>query len=111
MQFTAEDDERFWFYSSMHFPEPMCLLDTITAEAAYCVLGSANTRVYCLPTTFGIDYRIINGRICIGGNAVTDAAEIPRRTAPEISLAQKKGVGPIGYASAYTMARFRNGFV
>src|SRR5580700_7854485 len=80
MQFTPEDDERFWFYNSMHFPAPMCLFDTITAEAAYCALGSANTRVHCLPTTLGIDYRIINGRVYIGGNAVTDPAEIARRT-------------------------------
>jgi pyruvate,water dikinase len=79
MQFTKEDDERFWFYNSMHFPEPMCLFDTITAEACYCALGSANTRVYCLPTTLGIDSRIINGRYYIGGNAVTDPAEIARR--------------------------------
>ena len=80
MQFTREDDERFWFYNSMHFPAPMCVFDTITAEAAYCALGAANTRVHCLPTTLGIDYRIINGRIYIGGNAVTDPAEIARRT-------------------------------
>ncbi len=80
MQFSKEDDDRFWFYNSMHFPEPMCLFDTITAEAAYCALGSANTRVFSLPTTLGIDYRIINGRIYIGGNAVTDPAEIARRT-------------------------------
>jgi pyruvate, water dikinase len=79
MQFTKEDDERFWFYNSMHFPEPMCLFDTITAEACYCALGAANTRVYCLPTTLGIDSRIINGRYYIGGNAVTDLAEIARR--------------------------------
>jgi pyruvate,water dikinase len=80
MQFSKEDDERFWFYNSMHFPEPMCLFDMITAEAAYCALGSANTRVYSLPTTLGIDCRIINGRVYIGGNAVTDPAEIERRT-------------------------------
>jgi len=80
MQFTKEDDERFWFYNAMHFPEPMCAFDMITAEAAYCGLGSANTRVFCLPTTLGIDYRIINGRVYIGGNAVTDPAEIARRT-------------------------------
>lgn len=80
MQFTKEDDERFWFYNSMHFPEPMCVFDVTTAEAAYCALGAANTRVHCLPTTLGIDYRIINGRIYIGGNAVTDPAEIARRT-------------------------------
>jgi pyruvate, water dikinase len=80
MQFSKEDDQRFWFYNSMHFPEPMSAFDLTTAEAAYCALGAANTRVHCLPTTLGIDYRIINGRIYIGGNAVTDAAEITRRT-------------------------------
>ena len=80
MRFTKEDDERFWFYNSMHFPEPMCAFDVTTAEAAYCALGAANTRVHSLPTTLGIDYRIINGRIYIGGNAVSDPAEIARRT-------------------------------
>ena len=64
----------------MHFPEPMSAFDMVTAEAAYCALGAANTRVHCLPTTLGIDYRIINGRVYIGGNAVTDPAEIARRT-------------------------------
>jgi len=80
IQFTPADDERFWFYNSMHFPEPMSAFDMVTAEAAYCALGSANTRVHCLPTTLGIDHRIINGRVYIGGNAVTDPAEIARRT-------------------------------
>ena len=80
MQFMAEDDARFWFYNSMHFPEPMSAFDMVTAEAAYCALGAANTRVHCLPTTLGIDYRILNGRVYIGGNAVTDPAEIARRT-------------------------------
>jgi len=80
MQFTKEDDARFWFYNSMHFPEPMCAFDVTTAEAAYCALGAANTRVHSLPTTLGIDYRIINGRIYIGGNGVADPAEIARRT-------------------------------
>ena len=80
MQFAPEDDERFWFYNSMHFPEPMHHFDMVTAEAAYCALGSSNTRVHCLPTTLGIDYRVVNGRVYIGGNAVTDPAEIERRT-------------------------------
>ena len=80
MQFGPGDDERFWFYNSMHFPEPMSAFDMVTAEAAYCALGAANTRVHCLPTTLGIDYRVINGRVYIGGNAVTDPAEIARRT-------------------------------
>ena len=80
IQFSPEDDQRFWFYNSMHFPEPMSAFDMVTAEAAYCALGASNTRVHCLPTTLGIDHRIINGRVYIGGNAVTDPAEIARRT-------------------------------
>src|SRR2546430_12990208 len=53
MQFTAADDARFWFYNSMHFPEPMSAFDMVTAEAAYCALGSSTTRVHCIPTTLG----------------------------------------------------------
>ena len=79
MQFEPGDDQRFWFYNSMHFPEPMTVFDMVTAEAAYIALGASNTRVHSLPTTLGIDYRIINGRVYIGGNGVTDPAEIGRR--------------------------------
>ncbi|MGH8138348.1 MAG: PEP-utilizing enzyme [Steroidobacteraceae bacterium] len=79
-QFTPADDRRFWFYNSMHFPEPMSAFDMVTAEAAYCALGSSSTRVHCIPTTLGIDHRIINGRVYIGGNAVTEPAEVARRT-------------------------------
>jgi pyruvate,water dikinase len=80
MQFEAGDDSRFWFYNSMHFPEPMTVFDMVTAEAAYCALGASNTRVHSLPTTKGIDYRILNGRVYIGGVGVTDPAEIALRT-------------------------------
>lgn len=78
-QFVPEDDERFWFYNSMHFPEPMHHFDMITAEAAYCALGAFNTRVHVLPTTKGIDHRIINGRVFIGGVPVTDPEEVAAR--------------------------------
>jgi pyruvate, water dikinase len=80
MQFASDDDQRFWFYNSMHFPEPMCAFDSVTGEAAYCALGAANTRVHCLPTTKGIDERMINGRVYIGGIGVTDPEEIRQRT-------------------------------
>lgn len=79
MQFEPGDDQRFWFYNSMHFPEPMTVFDMVTAEAAYIALGASNTRVHSLPTTLGIDYRIINGRVYIGGNGVTDPDQIARR--------------------------------
>ncbi len=80
-QFEPEDDEKFWFYNSMHFPEPMHHFDMITAEAAYVAMGAMNTRMHVLPTAKGVDHRIINGRVYIGGVVVTDPDEIAERTA------------------------------
>jgi len=79
-QFVPEDDQKFWFYNSMHFPEPMHHFDMITAEAAYVAMGAFNTRVHVLPTAKGVDHRIINGRVYIGGVVVTDPDEIAERT-------------------------------
>ncbi|MGX7894652.1 PEP-utilizing enzyme [Tsuneonella sp. HG222] len=78
-QFEPEDDAKFWFYNSMHFPEPMHHFDMITAEAAYVAMGAMNTRMHVLPTAKGVDHRIINGRVYIGGVVVTDPDEIAER--------------------------------
>jgi len=78
-RFRPEDDRRFWFYNSMHFPEPMPAFDAITAEVPYTGMGAFTTRVFAFPTTLGVDHRIVNGRIYITANPVTDPAEIERR--------------------------------
>jgi pyruvate,water dikinase len=80
-RFRPEDDQRFWFYNGMHFPEPMPAFDIITAEACYCALGAMTTRVFAIPTALGIDHRIVNGRIYISAMPVTDPQEIGRRAA------------------------------
>jgi pyruvate,water dikinase len=46
-QFVPEDDQKFWFYNSMHFPEPMHHFDMITAEAAYVALGRSTPGCTC----------------------------------------------------------------
>jgi pyruvate,water dikinase len=78
-RFRPEDDQRFWFYNSMHFPEPMPAFDVITAEVPYSGMGAFTTRVFAFPTALGIDHRIVNGRIYITANTVTDPKEIERR--------------------------------
>ncbi len=80
-RFQPEDDERFWFYNSMHFPEPMPAFDAITAEIPYTAIGANSARVFVLPTTLGIEHRIVNGRVYITANPVTDPDEIGRRLA------------------------------
>src|SRR5208282_5719009 len=80
-RFQPEDDKRFWFYNSMHFPEPMPAFDTITAEIPYSAIGANTARVFVFPTTLGIEHRIVNGRVYITANPVTDPDEIGRRAA------------------------------
>jgi pyruvate,water dikinase len=80
-RFQPEDDQRFWFYNSMHFPEPMPAFDTVTAELPYTAIGANTARLFVFPTTLGIEHRIVNGRVYITANPVLDEAEVGRRAA------------------------------
>jgi pyruvate, water dikinase len=78
-RFQPEDDQRFWFYNAMHFPEAMPAFDVITAEIPYTAIGANTARVFVFPTTQGIEFRILNGRVYITANPVVDPAEVQRR--------------------------------
>ncbi len=78
-RFQPEDDRRFWFYNSMHFPEAIPAFDAITSEIPYTAIGANTARVFVFPTTLGIEHRIVNGRVYITANPVSDPAEIQRR--------------------------------
>src|ERR1700733_15086003 len=74
-RFRPEDDKLFWFYNSMHFPEPMPTFDAITAEVPYTALGAMTGRVFAFPTVLGIEHRIVNGRVYITSHSVSDPKE------------------------------------
>ena len=80
-RFKPEDDKIFWFYNSMHFPEPISAFDGIGPEVPYTSLGAMTGRVFAFPTVLGIEYRILNGRVYITSHGVTDPAEIGKRLA------------------------------
>ncbi|MBV9192818.1 MAG: hypothetical protein JO168_01655 [Solirubrobacterales bacterium] len=73
------DENRFWFWNSMHFPEPMPAFDVVAIDSPYQGLGAWQNRVFAVPPAGGIDYRCINGYIYISGNPVTDPAKIAER--------------------------------
>jgi hypothetical protein len=50
-RFQPEDDQRFWFYNAMHFPEPMPAFDALTAEIPYEALGAFTTRCVTRPVS------------------------------------------------------------
>ena len=75
----ASDENRFWFWNSMHFPVPMPAFDVICIDSPYQAVGSWQNRVFAVPPAMGIDYRIVNGYVYISGNPVTDPDQIAER--------------------------------
>ena len=75
----AKDENRFWFWNSMHFPVPMPAFDVACIDSPYQAVGAWQNRVFAVPPAMGIDYRVINGYIYISGNPVTDPAKVAER--------------------------------
>lgn len=85
-QFVTDDQERkgyeeqtFWFYDGLHYPEPIYPFDTIWDEAWYLALSQYNNRIFQVPPVRGVDHRIINGYVYISPVPVKDGAEIGSR--------------------------------
>jgi pyruvate,water dikinase len=74
-----QDEQRFWFWNSMHFPLPMPAFDLTCADVPYMGIGNWQNRVFAVPPVMGIDYRVVNGYVYISGNPVTDPAKIAER--------------------------------
>jgi pyruvate,water dikinase len=77
----AAEDSRFWFADSMHWSRAVHPFDSIGAEAVYYGVGCNSTRSIALPTSLGLDVRVVNGFVYICPLPVTDPAEIGRRAA------------------------------
>ena len=73
------DEQRFWFWNSMHFPLPMPAFDLTCADVPYMGIATWQNRVFAVPPAMGIDYRVVNGYIYISGNPVTDPEKIAER--------------------------------
>lgn len=58
-----EEDGKFWFCDSQHWPNPFKPFDAVTVEFAVKCLGQYNTRHYLVPPANGVDFRIHNGYV------------------------------------------------
>src|SRR5690349_24922604 len=74
-----KDENRFWFWNSMHFPVPMPAFDVQCIDSPYLAVGAWQNRVFAVPPAMGIDYRVVNGYIYISGNPVTDPEKMAER--------------------------------
>lgn len=60
-ELRAEEEAKFWFCDSQHWPNPFKPFDSLTVEFAVKCLGQYNTRHYLVPPANGIEYRFHNG--------------------------------------------------
>lgn len=65
-----DDDQKFWFCNSQHWPTPFRPFDTIMLDFAIKGLGQYNTRHLLVPPANGVDYRILNGYVYFSPVAV-----------------------------------------
>ncbi len=65
-----QENAKFWFCDSQHWPNPFKPFDAVTVEFAVKCLGQYNTRHYLVPPANGVDYRIHNGYVYMSPVAV-----------------------------------------
>ena len=59
------DEGRFWFADRLHHPDVLHPYDEIQCECWWQALGAFNTRIFAMPPAFGVDQRILNGRLYV----------------------------------------------
>jgi pyruvate, water dikinase len=83
--FTEErreaDEGRFWFWDGVHCPEPVYPFDCIWLDYGIAAFNQSNARLFVIPPSLGIEYRLLNGYVYFSGNQVTDEAALARRAA------------------------------
>ena len=77
-ELRTEEDAKFWFCDSQHWPNPFKPFDSVTVEFAVKCLGQYNTRHYLIPPANGIEYRFHNG-YCYMSPVAVAPEDIPAR--------------------------------
>jgi pyruvate, water dikinase len=70
---------RFWFRDDMHWSEPLHPFDAVLVEFSVVALSQASARLFAVPASLGIEYRILNGYDYVSPHSITDPATIDRR--------------------------------
>lgn len=76
----ARDDGRFWFREELHGSEPLYPFDALAVECAAVAFSQVSSRFFVIPPSQGAEIRVLNGYLYVALNAVTDEAELARRT-------------------------------
>ena len=85
------DESRFWIQDGLHCSEPLFPLDAAWLDCGVVALNQASARMFAIPPSLGIEYRILNGYYYFSATTVTDEATLARRAG---LFAQRGGYYP-----------------
>ncbi|MDX6713491.1 MAG: pyruvate, water dikinase [Baekduia sp.] len=75
----AFEESKLWFHDAMHYPEPVYPFDLLMPEDTWVILNQNTTKVFRVPSSLGLDHRVVNGYIYVSPTVITDDVEIQRR--------------------------------
>ena len=73
------DEGRFWFQDAVHSPEPFTAFDTVWVDYAIVAFNQVLARLFAVPPSLGIEYRVLNGYVYISTSSVTDEEALATR--------------------------------
>lgn len=73
------DEGRFWFQDAVHYAEPYYPFDTVVVDWIGVAFCQSSARLFVVPTSLGVEYRILGGYVYLSPNSVTHEATIARR--------------------------------
>ena len=76
----AFEESRFWFQDAVHYAEPYYPFDAICLDSTMIGFSQASARLFAIPTSLGLEHRILGGYIYLSPNSITDEATIAERT-------------------------------
>lgn len=73
------DESRFWFQDAVHYSEPQYPFDVVSLDSIVAGLSQASARLFAVPTSLGLEVRILGGYVFISPNSITDEATVAQR--------------------------------
>ena len=66
------EEGRFWFQDGLHAAEPLYPFDSFAVRVRRGRMNQANSRLFVVPRSLGVECRLLNGYVYLSANPVTD---------------------------------------
>jgi len=73
------EQSRFWFHDTVHYAEPYYPFDAVCVDCTLAGFSQASARLFAVPTSLGLEHRILGGYVYLSPNSITDEATIAGR--------------------------------